>query len=101
MAIINWMHEANEKGFQRKVKYCMQKAAIAILGEDGATTGHAERIAYAKKILNGEASVYEFAVGVVTNTTVSTKLDAGTDYDSDLEFVVNSMFNDFAGYDGA
>ncbi len=100
MAVLDYMQVANEKGFQRKVKYYMQKAAIAILGEDSETTGHTERVAYASKILSGEASVLEFSVGVVTNTTIAGKIDAGTDYDSDLEFVVNSMFNDFAGYDG-
>lgn len=78
----------------------MQKAAIAILGEEGSTAGHAERVVYAKEILAGTASVYEFAVGVVTNSTIAGKIDAETDYDSDLEFVVNSMINDFAGYDG-
>ena len=101
MAVIDWMQVANEKGFQRKVKYYMQKAAVAILGEDAQTAGHAERIVYASKILSGEASVYEFSVGVVTNATIAGEIDAQTDFDSDLEFVVNSMFNDFAGYDGA
>lgn len=101
MGVKEWMFEASGKGFQKKVKYYMQKAAIAVIGEDNTTAGHAERLAYAKKVLDGEASVYEFAVGVVTNTTISGKIDSATDYDGDLEFVVNSMFNDFAGFDGA
>jgi len=100
MPLKEWMHEANEKGFQQKIKYYMQKSAIAILGEESTTEGHTERVAYAKQILSGNASIYEYAVGVVTNSTIATKIDNGTDYDSDLEFVVNSMFNDFAGYDG-
>ena len=78
----------------------MQMAAIAVLGENSQTPGHTERVAYAKMVLNGTASVYEFAVGVVTNSTITSKIDTDADFDGDLEFVVNSMFNDFAGYDG-
>ena len=100
MGYTEHMETANDKGFQNKVKLLMQKASIAIIGESGSTAGHDERVTYAKKVLEGTASVYEFAVGVVTNTTIAGKIDSGTDYDSDLEFVVSSMFNDFAGYDG-
>jgi hypothetical protein len=100
MGLLTRMHEAHEAGFQRKVKYYMQKAALAVLGEESTTKGHTERVAYAKKVLDGTASIYEFAVGVTTNSTIAAKLDAKSDYDSDLEFVINSMFSDFAGYDG-
>jgi len=95
------MAKANGSAFKRRVKYFMQKAATAIIGEDGAFIGHAERVAYAEKILSGEASIYEMAVGVVTNSTVAAAIDGGSEpSDSDLEFTVNSLINDFAGYDG-
>ena len=100
MGYLDHMQVAHETGFQRKIKLLMQKAAIAIIGEDSQTAGHTERLAYAKTVLSGEASVLEFSIGVVTNTTVAGKIDTSADYDGDLEFVVNSMFNDFAGYDG-
>lgn len=67
MAVTDYMAMANDKGFQRKIKYYMQKAAIAIIGGDSETAGHVERVEYAKKILSGAASIYEFAVAVVTN----------------------------------
>ena len=77
MSILERMFEASEEGFQRKVKYYMQKAAIAVLGELGTTSGHAERVIYANKILDGTASVYEYAVGVTTNATIADKIDTG------------------------
>lgn len=92
---------ANDIGKQRRVKHFMQKAAIDVIGEAGGTPGHAERLVYAKLVLDGTASVSEYAKGVVTNATISASIDSGVDpSDSDLEFTVNSMFNDFAGYDG-
>lgn len=67
----------------------------------GSTEGHTERVAYAKEVLAGAASILEYAIGVVTNSTIATTIDGGGQpTDSDVEFVVNSMFSDFAGYDG-
>jgi len=37
---------ANNPHNQQRIKYFMQKAATAIIGEVGTTPGHAERIAY-------------------------------------------------------
>jgi hypothetical protein len=92
--------------FQDKVKFFMQKAALAILGEafggvdEPTEAEHAARVIYAKTILAGSASVEQFSYAVVTNSTIATSLDAGTlPSDSDLEFTINSMINDFAGVD--
>lgn len=87
----------NNKEFAGKVKSEMQAAAISIMAEAAETAGHTERIAYAKKILDGTASVKEFAIGVLTNATIKAHVIAGTDYTSDLAFTVSSMFNAFAG----
>lgn len=100
MGYTKYMSTAKDEGFQRKIKLCMQKAAIDVIGEDDQTPGHAERVIYAKKILGGTADVQEYSIGVVTNSTIQGKIDSQTNYDSDLQFVVESMFNDFAGYDG-
>jgi len=85
--------------FQDKIKWHMYKAAIAVMAEDDATEGHAARIVYASKILDGSASVKEYALGVITNTTIKTAIDSDPvpDFDDDLEFVVSSLFNAFAG----
>jgi hypothetical protein len=87
--------------FQSRVEYCLKKAAIAVMAEDAATGNHAERVAYAKKVIDGTASVGEVSLAVVTNSTLtgngnSSAADMGVS-DGDLEFTVNSMFNAFAG----
>jgi len=91
-----WKYQKN-KEFAGKVKFEMQLAAIAIMAEAAETANHADRIIYAKKILDGEASITEFCIGVLTNSTVKAHVVAGTDYTSDLAFIVQSMFNAFAG----
>ena len=100
MAFANWDF------FQDKVKFFMQKAALACLGEsvggDGepTTEEHTVRVAYAKTVLAGTASVEQYSFAVSTNSTIATSLDAGSlPSDSDIEFTVNSMFNDMAGTD--
>lgn len=95
MAAEDAMEVANEEGFQRRVKHFMQKAALAVMAEAGSTAFHTERVAFAKSVLDGTASVYEYAVGVVTNSTVASNGLATTD--GDLEFTVNSMFTAFSG----
>ncbi len=91
------MHVSQETQFVERVKYFMQKAAIAIMAETLSTTGHTERVAYAKKVLDETASAKEFTIAVLTNSTVAVAGSAATD--SDLEFTVNSMFNAFAGFE--
>ena len=101
MSAIKCMYEANEKGFQNRVKFFMQKAATAILGEDGATVGHADRIVYVKTILDGSASIFEMSIAVTTDSTIATAIEAETAFtDANIETAVNSLINDFAGYDG-
>jgi len=86
---------------QQRIKYFMQKAATAIIGEEGTTAGHAERVAFSSKILGGSASVLEYTIAVTTNQTIAAAINAATEpSDNDIEFTVNSMINDFAGYDG-
>jgi len=103
MAIsLNCMNRAKDKnGFQAKIKYFMQKASLAVLGEElPIGDEHVARVAYANDILDGTASIYEYAVGVVTNATIATTINGGSEpTDSELEFAVNSMFSDFAGWD--
>ena len=93
---------ALQTAFLRRVKYAMKKAAVAIMAEDAGTASHAERVVYAKTILDGSASIAEYASAVVTNPTMTTNGDitAGPLFgvsDNDLEFTVNSMFNAMAG----
>ena len=95
---------ARSVGSQMRVKYFMQKAATNIIGEAPATAGHAERLIYAKKILDGSASILEYAIAVSTNSTVAASIVSNPPdgpIDSELELTVNSMVNDFAGYEAS
>lgn len=102
------MEAANDHGFQRRVKYFMQKASALVLGEafggggEPTITDHGLRVTYAKLVLLGSASVYGYAVAVVNNATIVTAIMASGHNDvtdSDLEYTVNSLFSDFSGYD--
>lgn len=96
----NYWEYQNNKEFYHKIKWEMQAAAIAVMAELAETPGHTERIAYAQKILDGTASVKEFAIGVLTNADVEAAISnaaIGNPYGVDLTYVVNSMFNAFAG----
>lgn len=93
---------ALQTAFLRRVEYCAKKAAVAVMAEDAGTTNHAERVVYAKSILEGDASLQEYAKAVVTNSTLTTNGDLDSPplfgiSDNDLEFTVNSMFNAMAG----
>ena len=91
-----WRFQNNNE-FLDKVKYEMQAAAIAVMAESAETASHTERVAYAKTILTGTASVKEFAIGILTNSTIKTKVEADQDYTSDLTYVTSTLFNAFAG----
>ena len=94
------MQNANyylDADFQDKIRFYVTKAAIAVMAEAQDYAHHAERVAYAKKVLNNLYSLDAYALGVSVNPTVKSKIDAGTDYDDDLEFVVNSLFTAYAG----
>ena len=93
---------ATQVAFLRRVEYCLKKSAVAVMAEDAQTANHAERVVYAKEVLDGTASVPEASSAVVTNSTLTTNgdLSAGPLFgisDSDLEFTVNSMYNALAG----
>ena len=92
---------ATETEWLARVKFYMQKSAIAVMAELGSVANHTERVAYAKKVLDGTASIVEYSFGVVTNSTVlaaiSDSLDDNGVIDADLEFTVNSLFNAYAG----
>lgn len=97
MAII-----AEQPSTRSRVEYCLKKAAVAVMAEAANTASHAERVAYAKKVLSGEASVAHVALAAMTNSTLTAAGAVGTApnfgvSDGDLEFTVNSMFNAFAG----
>ena len=98
---------ANNSTWKTRIKYMMQKGAVAVMAEAGSVSGHDLRAAYAKTVLSGEASIYQYSVAVVTNSTILTGLNLSTNpdganiSDNDLEFTVNSMWDAFSGVTAA
>lgn len=93
----NYWEFHKNKEFRGKVKHEMQLAAIAVMAEINTTPNHTERVVFAGKILDGSASITEYCIGVLTNSTIKTYVKDGTDYIGALPFTVQSMFNAFAG----
>lgn len=91
-----WKFHRNEE-FKNKVKWEMQSAAIAVMTEAAETANHAERVTYAKSILDGTASTQEMCIGVLTNVTIKAQVIADEDYTDNLAYAVTTMFNAFAG----
>ena len=96
MALENIIGLAHGAVLKDKVNYALVKAAIAVMAEDDTTPNHANRIVFAGKVLTGNYNVQQYAIAVATNVTTAGKLDTGKDYDSDLDFVIGSMFDAFA-----
>ena len=98
---------ANNSTWKSRIKFAMQKGAVAVMAEAGTVNGHAKRAAYAEVVLSGDASIYEYSVGVVTNATILSSLNISTNpdgsniTDGDVEFTVNSMWDAFSGVTAA
>lgn len=98
---------ANDNRFQTRCAYCLNVAAVNVLSESSQTPFHAERIGYAKGIIQGGFNTGHVARNVLTNPTIAAeallvdqKLEALPDFnipDGDIQFTINSLFNDFAG----
>lgn len=102
MASIDLMELAQDNGFLARVKYFMQKSAVAIMGEAAGL-----RTAYATAVLGGSASIFEMTVSVLTNTAVVAAGDAATPpFDASLgteieiENAVTGAWNAMSGVTG-
>jgi len=90
---------ATHEAWVARVRFFAVKAAIAVMAEDPETMNHAERVAYAKKVLHGETSMSDYAWATITNSAFDGVDDPSLFgiTDQALEFTVNSMFNAMAG----
>lgn len=92
---------ADRTAYKERVKFYMQKAAVAILGEASPT---ANRHDYSVLVLAGQASVQEMATATVTNATVEAAINLTLDdlgvSDALLESTVNSLWDDFGAQQG-
>lgn len=92
---------AKNATFKDRVKFFMQKGASAVIGEASPT---ALRHDYSVSVLAGSASIEQMSMAVVTNATISATINMTLDdfgvIDSDLEFTVNSLWDDFSAKTG-
>jgi hypothetical protein len=89
--------------FQIRVDYFLKKAAIAVMAEDSGTANHDQRVVFAREIFDGRQRIYDFALGVTTNSTLTATIGTSDEStanaaisDNDLEFTVNSMYTAYS-----
>lgn len=93
---------AMDLNFQGRVRYAMTVAAVNVYAEASNTPGHAARQAFALKVFNGAFNIVFACMMVLTNATIAAEANATTTPgfaipDGDIQFAVNSLWNDFAG----
>lgn len=89
---------AEDPTFVRRVRQAMVKAAVAVAAEDDQTANHTDRVALASAVLAlPNEWARNFAIGVATNPNVGTGSSDPAEDDGALEYVVNSMWDAFAG----
>lgn len=85
---------AENADFQRRVRYLMTKAAIAVLNG----TPDSADVLLGQRILDGTEPVYQWALAVLTNSTIAAGAhaqDGSSIIEGDLEFAVNSLWPAF------
>lgn len=94
MTVAELYELAITNAWQRKVRYYLVEAAVAIKAEPANTPSHAERVVFADKVLSGAAPVETVALAVLTNPTIAA--EAPNVPDGDVQFAVQSVVNAFA-----
>lgn len=93
---------ARDNNFQTRVQYAMMVAAVNVYSEATNTVGHPARLAYAKQVFAGSFNIMFACMMVLTNSTIAAEAVLATTPgfaipDGDIQFAVNSLWNDFAG----
>ncbi len=96
MALSDIIAEAAGRDMQNKIRYHIVAAALAVMAEEEGHANHANRLAYARVVLTAGANIYQLTVAVAVNATITAKIEAGTDYDDDIAYVITTIFDAFA-----
>lgn len=111
---------ATNARFQSRVNYYINQSSLNVLSEDPQTVNHALRVIFAKSIVTGPVTLIglspipnqnnllqRYSLEVLTNTTIAAEAQLVDNQqvplpdfnipDADLQFTINSLFNDFAG----
>lgn len=83
---------------RKQVAVALHKAAVNVRNEDPQTVNHARRLQWSEQVLSQggiEAMTTAMIWSVLENATI--QADPAAAFDNDVQFVVNSLVNQFAG----
>lgn len=94
MAIADLVAKANEPAFYSKVLFIAMKVAQNVATEDPNTDSHAERLAYANRILRGEDNGPLIAAHIIaSNGTIAAVIESsGEPPDGDIEYAFGAIW---------
>lgn len=100
MAALDLIAAARDDAFGARIAFCLMVAALNVANEDPATTNHSNRLAFSKRVLTGGVNAKLIAAAAIGyNATLQTTINGDPSQkganipDSDLQFVVNSLFD--------
>ena len=103
MAILDRIRTARDETFAARVSMILMKVAIDVANEDGGTTNHANRLAFAAKVIKAEVNNKAVGAACISNNgTMQTTIDADPSLlgsnipDGDIEFVLGGLYNNLA-----
>lgn len=92
---------AQQQRFKDRVNFYVIKAASAVMIEDVGTASHAARVEFAVKVFSAAYNVNQYVFAVLTSVAALSKLSDVAGHngvsDAELEPIVNSFYNAFAG----
>lgn len=95
--------KGNDETLVKQVAYACKKAAYDITQEDPGTTNHAERLQWSRNVTLTDDAPLKWARKMVwrvlDNATIQSGIGSGgssTATDSDVQFAVNSLIDEFA-----
>jgi hypothetical protein len=103
MAVLDRIATARNDTFAARIAMILMALAINVMNEDPSTANHANRLLFAQKHLKGEVNCKLLGAAVIANNaTTQGNIDAdpaalGSNVpDSDIEFVLGGLYNNFA-----
>ena len=93
---------AKDANFQLRVGYAMSVAAVNVYAESTGVTGHVLRVEFSRSVFTGNYNILNACLMVLTNAAIAAEANVATTPgfaipDGDIQFAVNSLWNDFAG----
>lgn len=94
MTILEAMQQTAGADIRNRVKFFIIKAGVAIVNEPPSTDLHSERLALAREVLrDSNKHLSTFVEQLPQNPTILAKISLDGAIDSEIEFVVNSVWD--------